>query len=67
MLRLMRDGNIDPKRRDAMARAALPFFHGRLRQANCYPEDPNEPSRKAPFEEFFQLDGWAPVQLAFYY
>ncbi len=53
MLRIMRDGSVDPKRRDAMARAALPYCHGRLHAVGDCPNDPNNPREKSEFEEFF--------------
>lgn len=55
MLRIMRDGNVDPKRRDAMARAAISFYHGRIQQASRCPENPNDAFSKTLFTEFFQV------------
>ncbi len=53
LLRIMRDGNIDPKRRDALARAALPYCHNRLHPVGDCPDDPNAPRKKTAFEELF--------------
>jgi hypothetical protein len=52
----MRDSNINPKRRDAMAKAALPYFHGRLISKSHSPTDPNDTEQTTPLEEFFRFD-----------
>jgi hypothetical protein len=51
----MRDSNVDPKRRDAMAKAALPYFHGRLTSKIHCPIDPNHAEQETPFEELFRF------------
>ena len=56
LLRIMRDSNVDPKRRDAMAKAALPYFHGRLTAKSHSPTDPNDTGQKTSFEELFRFD-----------
>jgi hypothetical protein len=56
LLRVMRDSNVDPKRRDAMAKAALPYFHGRLTAKSHSPTDPNDTGQKTSFEELFRFD-----------
>jgi hypothetical protein len=56
LLRIMRDSNIDPKRRDTMAKAALPYFHGRLISKSHSSTDPNGTEQTTPLEEFFRFD-----------
>ena len=53
LLRIMRDTSVDPKRRDAMAKAALPYFHGRLTSVNQCPDDPNSTGEKSIFDGLF--------------
>jgi hypothetical protein len=40
MLGIMRDGNADPKRRDAMAMAAAPYLHPKLSAVEAKPNAP---------------------------
>ena len=47
MLRTMRDGSVDPRRRDEMAKAAAPYLHSKLvaKETLDFPSRRDEPGK----------------------